>query len=242
MICSRPERETGNMKLIGLIGGVSPESTEIYYRLLNGHARNRLGGEHSANIMLYALDYGVMIKHYTQQDWDAFKNEVLVGARRLKAAGVDALMIGSNTTHIAADSVRKDTGLPLIHLQDALVQSLQSHHVTKPLLLGTPVVMSGDHYIPALRQRYDGEIIVPNKEEQSTIGRIILDELVNGEVKASSREEMLDITNNHKDCDGVILGCTELCMILSQQHTALPVFDTTSLHAAAASAFAFGET
>ena len=231
------------MKRIGLIGGVSPESTVIYYRLLNAAARARLGGEHSANILLYTLDYGVMVHHYNVGDWPAFIGEVVKGAECLGAAGVDALAITSNTTHIAADAVAEATGLPVIHLLDALTDAMNKKGVRKPLLMGTPVVMSGDHYLSALRERYDGAPIVPNDLEQNEIGRIILDELVNGVVKDASRDSLLSMIAHHKEAgaDGLILGCTELCMILSQKHSELPVFDTTALHAAMVSDYAFGD-
>lgn len=228
------------MKLLGLIGGVSPESTAIYYRLLTEGARARLGPLHSANILLYTLDYGVMIRHYDNRDWDAFKAEVVKGAKYLQAAGVDALVITSNTTHVAADAVAEATGLPVIHLLDALARDLEKTGSRRPLLLGTPVVMGEPHYRTELAKRYQGEVIVPDPDEQAAIGRIILDELVVGDVLESSRQELLNIVGRHQP-DGVILGCTELCMILSQEHSDLPVFDTTGLHAAAVSAFTFEE-
>ncbi len=229
------------MKLIGLIGGVSPESTAIYYRLLNEAAQARLGGEHSANLLLFALDYGVMIKHYDDRNWPCFIDEVVKGGKHLAAAGVDALFICSNTTHVAADAVAEATGLPVIHLLDCLARAMDEARVKKPLLLGTPVVMGEAHYRDELSKRYSGEVSVPNREEQAVIGQIILGELVRGDVFDASRNKLLAIIDEHADsgADGVILGCTELCMILAQEHAALPLFDTTGLHAAAASAFAF---
>lgn len=231
------------MKLIGLIGGVSPESTAIYYRLLNAAAQARLGGEHSANILIYALDYGVMIKHYDDRNWPLFIEEVVKGGKYLAAAGVEALVICSNTTHVAADAVAKATGLPVIHLLDCLASAMKKTGAKKPLLLGTPVVMGEEHYREQLMQRYDGDVIVPDDAEQAVIGRIILDELVRGDVFDRSRKELLSIIDSYaaNGTDGVILGCTELCMILSQDHSNLPVFDTTGLHAQAVSDFAFGD-
>ena len=231
------------MKLIGLIGGVSPESTAIYYRLLNQAAQARLGGEHSANLLLYALDYGVMIKHYDDRNWPCFIDEVVKGGKHLAAAGVDALFICSNTTHVAADAVAEATGLPVIHLLDCLARAMDEARVKKPLLLGTPVVMGEDQYRNELAKRYDGDVLTPDNEEQAVIGRIILDELVNGKVLEASRGELIRIIDRYaaSGAEGVILGCTELCMILSQDHHTLPVFDTTGLHAAAASKFAFEE-
>lgn len=231
------------MKLLGLIGGVSPEATAIYYRLLNQAARDRFGGQHSANLLLYALDYGIMIGHYDNRDWAAFIAEVVKGGKHLAAAGVDALVITSNTTHVAADAVREATGLPLIHMLDVLADEMRHRNVTRPLLTGTPVVMSGDHYRTALGDRFDGDVFVPDTDEQAAIGRIILDELVNGIVKDESRAEFLSIIDRWRGegVDGVILGCTELCMILDQSHTDLPVLDTTGLHAAAVARYAFGD-
>lgn len=228
------------MKRLGLIGGVSPEATVIYYRLLNDFARARLGPLHSANIALYALDYGVMIKHYDDRNWDAFKTEVANAAVSLAGAGADALVICSNTTHVAAEAAHEASGLPVIHMLDVLARALEARSVTRPLLLGTPVVMGEAHYREDLAKRFDGDVTVPTVDEQKVVGKIILDELVLGVVKDSSRERLLQIIDGH-DCDGVILGCTELCMILAQEHLSFLVFDTTSLHARAAGAFAFEE-
>ena len=229
------------MKKIGLIGGVSPESTEIYVRLFNAAARARLGGEHSANFIVWHLDYGVMIDLYRKRDWPRFIDEVTRAGEALKRAGADALMIGSNTTHIAADALAKTTGMRVIHLLDILARTMRNANAKRPLLIGTAFTMSGDYYRAALAQRYDGEILTPTEAEQEIVERIILSELCVGLVKDSSRKAFLDIIAAHKEADGVILGCTELCLILSQAHTPLPVFDTTSLHADTAMKFAFGE-
>lgn len=228
------------MKLLGLIGGVSPEATMIYYRLLTNAARARLGPLHSAKLMVYALDYGVMIEHYDNRDWDAFIAEVVKAAKHLEAAGAEALIICSNTTHVAADAVREAVNVPLIHMLDVLADEMKTAGARRPLLLGTPVVMGEAHYRNELAKRYDGEVLVPTDNEQEAIGRIILDELVLGNVLDASREELLAIVARH-GADGVILGCTELCMILSQEHCDIPVFDTTGLHAAAAARFIFEE-
>lgn len=231
------------MKLLGLIGGVSPEATAIYYRLLNEAARARFGGQHSANLLLYTLDYGVMIDHYDDRDWDAFNAEVVKGAKHLAAAGAEALIITSNTTHVAADAVKDATGLPLIHMLDVLAEEMRRRGVSRPLLTGTPVVMGEAHYRAELGKRFEGDVFVPNADEQAQIGRIILDELVNGDVRDESRAEYIGIINRWRDrgADGVILGCTELCMILNQSHIDLPVLDTTALHAAAAARYAVGD-
>lgn len=229
------------MKRIGLIGGVSPESTEIYVRLFNRAARARLGGEHSANFIVWHLDYGVMIDLYRRRDWPRFIDEIIKAGEGLKRAGADALMIGSNTTHLAADALAEATGMRVIHLLNALAAAMTTARARRPLLIGTPVVMSGEFYRPALALRYNGEPVIPSAGEQREIERIILDELCLGLVTDQSRRSLQAIIAAHPSADGVILGCTELCLILSQGDCALPVFDTTALHAAAGMAFAFGE-
>ena len=228
------------MKMLGLIGGVSPESTAIYYRLLNEQAQARLGGQHSANILLYAIDYGVAFGHYQRGDWDAYAGEVVKGAEHLKAAGADFLAIASNTSHVGAAPSASATGLPVLHVLDALVEAMSAAGSKRPLLLGTPFVMAGDFYRAELARRFSGEAIAPDAEEQKTVGRIIFDELVNADVLDSSREELKRMVAR-SNCDGVILGCTELCMILSQEDFEISVFDTTGLHAAALAAHMFEE-
>ena len=231
------------MKLLGLIGGVSPESTGLYYRLLNGHARNRLGGIHSARLIISSFDFAEIVDPYEAQDWPRFINVAVKSAERLKAAGVDGLIICSDTTHKAADAVRAVTQLPLIHLLDVLGNEIKAQNIKKPLLLGTPETMMGDFYRPYLRDNHDIECMVPNADEQHIVDRIIFDELCNGVIKDTSRQTYIDIIERNRalGADGVILGCTEIALLIEQQHTDLSVFDTTRLHAAAASCFQFGE-
>lgn len=229
------------MRRIGLVGGVSPESTELYVRLFNTTARRRLGGEHSANFIAWHLDYGVMIELYRSNDWRRFIREVVFAGDGLKRAGAEALMIASNTTHIAADALSKETGIKVIHLLDSLARAMRRASTKRPLLLGTKFTMEGDFYRPALAARYDGNPAIPTQNERNEVERIILDELCAGIVTDGSRQRLLEIIAAHSETDGVILGCTELCLILQQEHIAAPVFDTTSLHAEAGMSFAFGE-
>lgn len=227
------------MPLVGLIGGVSPEATKIYYELLNGHARKRRGGQHSARALFYMLDYGVMFGHYSAEAWGPFTEEVLKAARALKAAGAEAIAITSGTTHVAADAVAAETGLPVIHMLDSLTAAMKAQSVKRPLLTGTPKVMSGDFFRPALLERYGGDPIAPSAEDRATIGRIIFEELVEGLVKPDSKREMIDLVSRYEGqgADGVILGCTELCMILEEGDCAIPVLSTTHIHAEAVDAF-----
>ncbi|MEQ9314581.1 MAG: amino acid racemase [Henriciella sp.] len=223
------------MSHVGLIGGVSPEATKIYYELLNAHTRARHGGQHSARCLFYMLDYGVMIGHYHAKAWDAFRAEVVKGAMALKAGGAEAIAITSGTTHVAADAVAEATGLPVIHMLDSLTDALNTKGIRRPLLTGTPWVMSGDFFRPALLERYDGDPIVPNEQDGDLIGRIIFDELVEGVVSPTSKQALIDMVARYEDqgADGVILGCTELCMILSDGDCGVPVFSTTHIHAEA---------
>ncbi len=226
------------MKRIGLIGGVSPESTEIYVRAFHRLARTFLGGEHSANFIVTYLDYGEMIGHYRRRDWPSYIARVVEAGEGLERAGADALMIGSNTTHRAASDLAAATNIPVIHILDALAEALKRAGARRPLLLGTIATMAGDYYAPALRERYDGEVLTPAPAAQDEIERIIIDELCLGLVIEKSRRAMVDIIAQSRDADAVILGCTELCLILSSDDAPLPVLDTTALHAEAGMRFA----
>lgn len=229
------------MKLLGLIGGVSPESTMIYYRLLNAHARARAGGAHSARLIVWSFDFNAIDEAYNAADWETYRAIVIEAGLALKRAGVEALMICSNTTHLAAEAVREATGLPLIHLIDVLAAALKSREVRRPLLLGTPFVMQGDFYRPALEDRSGAATLVPGPGDREEVRRIIFDELVRGVVADASRTRLKAMIGDARGdgADGVILGCTELSMILGEDDTDLPVFDTTKIHARAASEFAF---
>lgn len=229
------------MKLLGLIGGVSPESTAIYYRLLNEHVRARLGPPHTARLIIWSFDFNAIDEAYNAADWETYRAIVVEAGLALKRAGVDGLMICSNTTHLAAKAVMEATGLPLIHLIDALATAMKSADVRRPLLLGTPFVMEGGFYRPALEERSGAAALVPGRGDREEVRRIIFDELVRGVVDDDSRARLKAMIEEarREGADGVILGCTELSMILGAEDTDLPVFDTTQIHARAASEFAF---
>jgi aspartate racemase len=229
------------VRRLGLIGGVSPESTEIYVRLMNRMTRARLGGEHSANFIVWHLDYGHVTAFYRAGDFDRYGEELALAAKGLERAGADAVMIGSNTSHIGAETARRAISIPLVHIVDALAAALRSNGATAPLFLGTEVSMSGPYYQKALRERYDGATIIPLKEDRAEVERIIFDELCLGVVSETSKRKLLGLIARCPQADGVILGCTELSLMLSQADCTLPVFDTTAIHAAAGVEFALGE-
>lgn len=234
-----------SMKRIGLIGGVSPESTVVYYRLLNAAARRAYGGETSADIIIHSLNYGRMYAYYKASDWPAFKSTVVAAGRGLQAAGADVLAISSNTTNMAADDLAAAVGVPVVFLLETLRDALRAQGVERPLLLGTPVVMEGDFYRPTLRDRFGVETLVPDADDRAVVNRIIFDELVEGVVSDKSRQDYVDVIERNKarGADSVIFGCTEIGMLLEQRHVDLPAFDTTLIHTEALAQFAFiGET
>ncbi len=221
------------MKRIGLIGGVSPESTVVYYRLINAAAEATLGPDRSADLVIASLDFGAMKALYAAADWPAFRANVVEAARALEAAGCALIGICSNTTQIAADDVAAATGVPIVRMIDTLATALGAVGVARPLLLGTPFVMDGDFYRPALEAKFAGSCLVPAPADQAEVDRVIFGELVRGKVLPASRSALLEIIERGRSAgaDAVILGCTELMLILDQDMTDLPVFDSTSLHA-----------
>jgi len=228
------------VKTLGLIGGISPESTAIYYRLLNEAARERLGPKRSARLLIWSFDFGVIDEAYARGEFESYQARMVEAALALKRAGADGLMICSNTSHLAADAVRGATGMPLVHIVDALAEEIEKRASRRPLLLATKHVMTEPFYRGALRDRFGIDTMAPKGPDQVSVERIIFDELALGKVEANSRELLLEIIGRHAGAaDGVILGCTELSLILGARDVSLPVFDTTRIHAAAASAFQF---
>ncbi len=228
------------MKRIGLVGGVSPESTAIYYRYLNEAANVRYGGDRSAEILIYSLDFGRMVGLYTNADWDEFGQNIVEAARILDNAGSQVIAIASNTCNLAGAKVESAVSAQFISLLDALCEAMAKQNVLRPLLLGTPFVMEGHFYRPTLKEQYGIEAVIPNQEEREIVRRVIFDELVKGEVRQSSRQDYLDIIHRYEgETDAVILGCTEIGMLIEQSHTKVPAFDTTRIHAAAIADAAF---
>lgn len=230
------------MKRIGIIGGVSPESTVIYYRLLNAAARAVYGGETSADIVIHSLNFNRMHALYRAGDWRAFKDAVVAAGRGLAAAGAERLAIASNTTNMAADDLAAAVDVPVIRLLDALVEALRAGGVRRPLLLGTPVVMTGDFYRTRLREAYGVDALVPGREDQEEVRRVIFEELVEGVVREASRESWRAIIARGRNAgaDSVIYGCTEIAMLMRPGDVDMPAFDTTAIHAGAIARAAFG--
>ena len=229
------------MRRLGLIGGMSWESTALYYRRLNEMTRDRLGGLHSAELILWSLDFAGIEVLQAQGDWDAAGAQLARAGQGLAAAGAGALVICTNTMHIVADTVERAAGLPLIHIADATADAVKAAGARRPLLLATRYTMEQDFYAGRLRDRHGLDVRVPDSTGRTTVHDIIYTELCRGEVREASRARYRDVIAAERDrqgVDAVIFGCTEVGMLIDQRDTDLPVVDSTEVHCAAALAWA----
>jgi aspartate racemase len=227
------------MQTIGLIGGMSWESTAVYYRRLNEQVRERLGGLNSAEILLRSVNFDVIVGLQKQGRWDE-ASAVLAGiARDLERAGAGCVLICTNTMHKLADDVQGAVSIPLLHIADVTASAIRAGGYQRPLLLATRYTMEQDFYVTRLRERHALDPIVPDDKDRNVIHDIIFDELCQGIVRDDSRRLYLDAVARGKarGADCVILGCTEICLLIGPEHIDLPVFDSTSLHADAAVEF-----
>jgi aspartate racemase len=230
------------MKTIGLIGGMSWESTAIYYRLLNQMARERLGGLHSAQVLLWSFDFAEIEALQAAGDWAAATEAMVAAARRLERGGADCIVICSNTMHKMAGEVQAAVGIPLIHIGDVTAAAVREAGAQKPLLLATRYTMEQDFYTGFLRDRHGIDVAVPDAAGRAIVHEIIFNELCQGVIKPESKRAYLDVIARAGGIDGVIFGCTEVGLLLSPEDLDLPAFDTTPLHARAALDFALSET
>ena len=228
------------MKTIGLIGGMSWESSLLYYRLLNEGIKARLGGLHSARILMYSVDFQPIEAWQHAGDWDSAAAELADAARRLEAGGADFFLIGTNTMHRVADTVAAAVNIPLLHIADATAQVLARDGVCRVGLLGTAFTMELDFYKQRIIQDYGIDVIVPDLHDRQMVHDIIYQELCLGKIDDDSRDVYLAIIDRMRenDIDGVILGCTEIGLLVQQQHTDIRLYDTTAIHAAQALEFA----
>lgn len=231
------------MKTLGLIGGMSWESTAVYYRLLNEMARDRLGGLHSAELLLWSFDFADIEALQAASDWTAATDRMIDAARRLEAGGAAALVICTNTMHLMADEVDAAVEVPLIHIADATAAAVRDSPGRRPALLATRYTMEQDFYKGRLRDRHGVEAVVPDEDGRALVHRVIYDELCRGIVRPQSRSDYLALLARMREeqgIDGVILGCTEVGLLIGRDDIDLPVFDSTRIHAAAAIEFALG--
>lgn len=220
------------MRTIGLIGGLSWQSTLSYYRLLNEAISHQLGGLSSAKICLNSVnfaDYQVLV---AQNEWDEIANKLSQVAQSLQCAGADFLLIGSNTMHKVAEQVASSIAIPLLHIADVVGEQLVRNNIKIIGLLGTQLTMQQTFYQHRLKERFDIQTLLPEKEEREFIHQVILNELCLGKIKSTSRDRYLTIIKNlhTKGAEGIVLGCTEIALLIEQNHTSIPLYDTTSLH------------
>lgn len=221
------------MKTIGIIGGMSWESTALYYRMLNEGVKAKLDGLHSAKIAMISVDFEEIEALQAAGDWTA-AGEILGNCgKRLKAAGADFLLIATNTMHIVAEEVERASGLPLLHIADATGDQIKSLGMKKVGLLGTAFTMEKTFYRGRLQDRLGLEVITPSKEDRAEVHRIIYEELCLGKIEERSRDQYLKTIDKMRSAgaEAVILGCTEIGMLVTPQHTDLPLLDTTAIHA-----------
>ena len=228
------------MKPLGLICGMSWESTAIYYRLLNEIVRERLGGLHSAKLLLWSFDFAEIAERQHHGDWDGAGALLVEAARKLEQAGAEGLLICTNTMHKLADTVQAAVSIPIIHIADATAVAVKGAGVDRPALLATRFTMEQDFYKGRLVEKYGQQPVVPDQAGRDMVHRVIYDELCQGIVTAESKSAYVDeVTRMRRDekIDGVIMGCTEITMLIGQPDFDIPVFDTTRIHAEAAVAF-----
>ena len=221
------------MKTIGLIGGMSWESSLLYYRLINQDIKQRLGGLHSAQLLMYSVDFAPIEQLQHEGDWDGAANILIDAARRLEAGGAEFFLIGTNTMHQVADAVAGAVDIPLLHIADATGEVLRHDQVRRIGLLGTAFTMELGFYRDRIEQLYGIDVVVPELHDRQMVHDIIYQELCQGQVDAESREVYLAIIDRLRaqQIDGVILGCTEIGMLIDSRHTDIRLYDTTSIHA-----------
>lgn len=220
---------------MGLLGGLSPESTIKYYQWLNHGVRQRLGGQHSAKILISAVDFGEFLTLKQQDNWQRQADILVSEAVSLEQAGAEFLVLATNTMHKVADQLKAAINIPFLHLADATADSIIRKNISSVGLIGTRFTMEMDFYKKRLEAKAIGTLI-PEKSDREIIGSIIYDELCNGIIRQESKSEFLRIISHleSEGAQGVILGCTEITMLISQPDHEIPFFDTTKIHVEAA--------
>jgi aspartate racemase len=231
------------MKVIGLIGGMSWESSIEYYRLINESVKERLGGLHSAKCVLYSVDFAEMAKLQQRGQWTEATEVLTSAARQVEKAGADLVLICTNTMHKVADSVQAGIRIPLLHIADVTAEKVRQAGLRRVGLLGTRFTMEEEFYRGRLADRFGLEVLIPEPSDRETVHRIIYEELCVGAVRPESKAQLAGIIRRvgAMGAEGIILGCTELGLLIQSEDVNLPVFDTTRIHALAAVESALSE-
>lgn len=228
------------MKTLGLIGGTSWESSAEYYRLINQGVRDALGPTHSAQMLLWSFNFAEIEALQMAGDWDAIAARTIDAAQRLADAGADHLVICSNSMHCCADAVEAAVPLPLIHIADPVGRAIRAADLSRIGLLGTRFTMEQDFIRGRLASHHDLDVIVPEDDDRATVHRVIYEELVTGRIEPASRSAYRDVMHRlaARGAQGIVLGCTEIMLLVDATDSPVPLFDTTTLHADAAIAAA----
>lgn len=223
------------MKKIGLIGGITPESTILYYRALNRLNAEKLGSKHSAKVLMNSFDFGEISKLQAEGRWDLLNDLMAEAGKSLEKGGATCILICANTMHLCIDAVRNVVGIPVIHIAEATAKQISKKEIKKVALLGTKYTMEKDFFKDILKS-FGIETLIPNDENRNEINRVIYDELAKGELNAVSKQNYIEIIKKQIEsgAEGVILGCTEIPLLIKQEDVSVPVFDTTTIHATAA--------
>ncbi len=231
------------MKTIGIIGGMSAESTAHYYAHINAGVRQRLGGLHAAELILWSVDFAEIADMQTRGDWTAAGAKLAGVAMKLQKAGADVIILATNTMHKVASEIEAAISIPFLHIADATAADIKAAGLKRPGMLATAYTMEQDFYTGRLRDKFGLDVIVPEEVDRREIHRIIYDELCKGVVTEQSRKSYESIAKRLKErgADSLILGCTEVGMLLNAKNVSMPVFDTAEIHAQAAVDFALSD-
>jgi aspartate racemase len=232
------------MKTIGLIGGMSWESSVKYYRIINERVRDRLGGLHSAKSLMYSVDFDYIEKLQRQGKWEELTALMIAAAKNLEKGGADFILICTNTMHKMADVVQKNIGIPLLHIADSTAEKVKLASIRKIGLLGTLFTMEESFYKGRLTDKYGLQVLIPDRAERELVHRVIFEELCAGEIKQTSKEHYIQIMDRlaENGAEGIILGCTEIGLLVGDKDARVPLFDTTVIHAEAAVEYALLES
>ena len=222
------------MRLLGLIGGLSWENTIDYYRFLNQKIKERMGGWNSAKLLLYSVNFEKILAKQNKGDWDSIEKKMINISLKLQEAGCNSIILCSNTIHKVADKVEEHLSIPLINVIDETAKVIKERKLKRIGLLGTRFTMEDDFYVKKLRDLYELDIILPEEKDRVYIHNAIYNELAKGLFLDTTKKKILDIIEKLPDIEGLILGCTEIPLLIKQKDTSIPLFDTFQIHLEAA--------
>ncbi|NMC77588.1 MAG: aspartate/glutamate racemase family protein [Candidatus Methanofastidiosa archaeon] len=230
------------MKVLGLIGGMNWQSTVEYYKILNAMVNEKLGKNHSARILLFSVDFEEILKLEIENNWPQIKKIMIEITNSLENAGAEAIILCSNTMHLIAEDLEKASKVPLISVIDATAETIKKNNINSIGLLGTKFTMEEDFYKKRLTEKHKLKVLTPNKNDVELVNNIIYGELAKGIVSPNSKKELMRIVRDlvSNGAEGIILGCTELPMLISQEEVTTPLFDTLKIHMMAAVKFSLG--